>query len=103
MKHQHVESSQLRSIAHDGVGRLEARFHCTSCSKGGHGTPDPNCGKCGGHGSAGTYVYEKVPPQVFATLRDAKANGDSVGQTFNKLVKQGGYKFTFTPHEERGA
>jgi hypothetical protein len=43
--------------------------------------------------SGRTYVYEGVPEGVYTALVDeSKAPGGSVGKTFNRLVRGGGYE-----------
>lgn len=106
MKHHRVESSTLHSIGYEPVeGVLSARFLC-GCAKD-TGEPKSDCGKCAGVGHKGNYSYpsaddrakgKSVPPDVYASIRDAKAQGLSTGKVFTEKVKRAGYTFDFTPH-----
>jgi len=93
MEHQDIKSSQLKSLAYDPETRtLEVRFKC-SCQRG----AAMPCARCGGAGHIGTYSYANVPPEHVEAIRAA----ESAGSTFHKLIKQGGYKFTFIPGGEK--
>jgi hypothetical protein len=64
MKRQEVESSQIKSIGHNGASTLEVEFH-------GKGTPS-------------IYQYKEVPASVFNQIISA----DSIGKAFIALVKK---------------
>lgn len=91
-----VKSTQLHSAGHD-AGGLRLSFHC-ACNKAGAGTPRQSCDKCGGSGTPGVYTYPDVPREHFEAIRDAAAKGESTGAVFARLVKKGGFKFTYAPH-----
>lgn len=79
-----AKSSQIHSLRHSPEDEtLEARFVCFGCR--GDEEKAKNCKSCGGRGWSSHYTYESVPTAVYAQVRDA----ESVGASFNKLIKRG--------------
>jgi KTSC domain len=65
MKRQEVESSQIKSIGHNGASTLEVEFH-------------------GKGDKTSVYQYKEVPASVFNQIISA----DSIGKAFIALVKK---------------
>lgn len=85
----HESSSQIHSTSYDPVERsLNVRFLCGPCKGTGRAAED-DCAKCGGAGHSSEYQYEGVPVEAYAAVRDA----ESVGATFNSLIKRGPFKY----------
>lgn len=83
MTHTRTKSSNVYSIAHEGLC-MEVRFACGRCNGAGAG-----CDLCGGKGHGATYTYQGVSGAVYESI--LKAN--SVGKEFSARVR-GKYKFT---------
>ncbi len=83
------DSTQVHSTSYEPVDRtLNVRFVCSPCKGTGRAGED-DCSRCSGAGHSSEYQYEDIPVEVYSALRDA----ESVGGTFNSLVKRGPYKY----------
>jgi len=87
----HEQSSQIHSSAYDGdTQQLFIRFNCPSCKGNGKAEGSEfGCEKCAGTGFSSSYVYDAVPAEVAAKVREA----ESVGSAFHQAIKKGGYAY----------
>lgn len=77
MEFTEVTSSSLHSHRYDPVDeRLLVRFHCSACKDKVLATP---CLKCAGRGYT-TYQYDRVSPDRWVAIRDAKSTGTAFHQ-----------------------